>query len=336
MECRFKPLGCTFTCVELSELSAHETDERVHAEWMSFSSIFHWLGEHRHLKHQLVMSLSSQLSPPSQPSPPSPPSQSSPSTPDHNTQSVPYVVDHRTWVSIVSTTVYADESDPATFPTHLVEEKTDSVFSSYRPLKYPSLVVENGSHNSIVVVRVRTNGWRHLQLGWMNHHGTYLRRLIPGTRVNVTRPSDSDPELLFELVDVKILHQPDPAPSEEEENHTYEADISFKVRDMTGENRFEGHYRDLRVVAFCLESTPRPVIRSYDVGMVMRTSPNASYLSAKRVPSTEVELGWNQAPVVPPMMGVRPTMRMDVGGASSSPLKRKKLLSSLSSIANDS
>ena len=228
--------------------------------------------------------------------------------------------------------VYADESDSATFPHHLVEEKSNVRFGTYRALKYPSLVVENGVHNSIVSVRVRTNDWQGLHLGWMNHHGTYLRRLIPGTRIRVadwlqSSPSHSsekdEEELLFSDVTVDLLSQ---------KEEVYEAEISLRVRDMTGQNRFEGHYRDLRIVGLCVSSSysgkktnerNEYVIRAYDVGAVMRTSPNASYLSAKRVATTELELGWNSSPTLPPMMGVHPTMRMEFG-PSSSPTKKMK------------
>lgn len=308
--------------MEVTALTAHESNEIAHAPFVSFSSVSQWLEEHRQLKHHLV-SLSSSQAPQTMSSPATissaQSSQSAPLTGDSSptTHTIPYVSDRRTWISIVSTTVYADQSDTDTFPAHLVEEKSESFIQTYRPLKYPSLVVENGRHNSIVAVRVRTNGWKHLQLGWMNHHGTYLRRLIPGTRVQVSSPTDSEENSLFEEIKVTLL-------SHDEDDDVHEAEILFKVRDMTDDNRFEGHYRDLRVVAFCMDLNDR-VIRAYDVGIVIRTSPNASYLSEKRVSATAVELGWNQALVVPPMMGVRPTMRIDLPTTGTSPMKRMKL-----------
>jgi hypothetical protein len=317
--CRFQPLGCRFSHSHLANVVTHEQEEDAHASILTFTSIFHLLGEHRALKQQLMSAYTSEPSsslPSSLPSSPALPSAAS------SVCSVPFVRDPHVFVSILSTTVYADQSDADTFPHHLVEEKSNVRFGTYRPLKYPSLVVENGIHNSIVSVRVRTNDWSGLQVGWMNHHGTYLRRLIPGTRLSVSDLSRSEEGLLFE--DVKIDVQ-----SQKEE--VYEAEISLRVRDMTGQNRFEGHYRDLRIVGLCLSENEmnQPVIRAYDVGVVMRTSPNASYLSAKRVPTTEVELGWNLPPVLPPMMGVRPTMRIDWDHDQPSPSKKPKCQRSL-------
>lgn len=224
-----------------------------------------------------------------------------------NTVSVPFIRNNDTVLSIVDTQVYGDTTDDSTFPKHFAatDHGKDMLLDRYVPLLYPNVVIENGEHNSLIRVRFQTNDLMHTQLGIMNARGSYLRRFVQNSRHALVdyanAPGESD---MFSYIHVY---------EEKDEEDMYSLVLQF--RDFADQvNMFEGHYRDLRIVLFCLtcEQSP-PTITVYNAGCIFRVSPNKFYLTAKRLMQVIGELKWDEpAPAVPPMMGVRPTMRMSV------------------------
>lgn len=227
-----------------------------------------------------------------------------------NTVSVPFVKNDQTVLSILQTQVYGDMTDEITFPEHFADAQNaqnpqdaqNLLLDRYVPLLYPNVVIENGEHNSLIRVMFKTNDLKHTHFGIMNARGSYLRRFIQNSRHTladyVDEPAQSS---MFSYVHV---HE------EKDQEDTYSLVLQF--RDFADQvNMFEGHYRDLRIVLFCLSRAPSPRITAYDAGCIFRVSPNKFYLTAKRLTQVISELKWDEpAPAAPPMMGVRPTMRM--------------------------
>lgn len=242
---------------------------------------------------------------------------------EYHTVSVPYLPIDLVAIRILYTRVYADKNSD-TFPRHLVssdasDEKNLTFLNKvWCRLKYNSLVNEDGTQNSMVRVRFVSNDVSNMHFGLMIARGTYLRRLINGSRHALSpylslSSSDKDEEMkekndthdseMFSFIRVEHV-----------EHDTY--DLFFQFRDFSKEttNLFEGHYRDVRVVLFNMPTSPStgPVITTYEAGAICRVSPNKQYLPEKRVDAVVQELKWNEdgVPPAPPMMGVHPTMRI--------------------------
>lgn len=334
MDCVFRPLGCSFSSTDIKSLCEHERNIDVHTNLMSDIKIKQLLHDYRHIKTQLMEAYASRKSEDNNEKNDTIDTNESNDSNEYVTLSVPFEPRSEYHIKVLSTYVYADSSDASTFPTYLCGDQKEVLeeMPHMIRLKYPSVVIENGIHNTIIVVRFETNCIESTQFGLMNARGTYLRRLVSGSRTALTEcePVSNDPSIpssnMFSIMQYKILH---------EENGRFTVDLFLQFNDFANSsNMFEGHFRDLRVLLFHMTSTADQsyTITAYDAGMPFRISPNKMYLQEKRVALAVNELKWSEpVPPVPPMMGIHPTMRIETkkrvssltDDSSSSPKKFK-------------
>lgn len=328
MYCRYGPLGCTFRAYEAVDLVNHERGD--HSEFTTPTSLYRFLGDFRRMQLQIIDRVSDEEAQPSS------------NVSDNkereleasNTVSVPYRLEECAQIRVTEMRVFADGSDDQTFPDYLMDadhlHNHPAAFAHFRPLKYPSVVIENGIHNSLIMIRIHFHGnvevnKKFIHFGLMNARGTYLRRMISQSRHCLDSIDPIDDTGLMTEVDDPLFRCLCYRPSGVNEYELY-----LQFRD-TPNHMFEGHYRDLRVLVLCM-SEDMSVIQSYDASSIFRVSPNRNYLPEKRVSCTVQELKWDsewwfKKPEVPPMLGVHPTMRIEVTPTlSSKRLKRKNLL----------
>lgn len=235
----------------------------------------------------------------------------------YTTVSMPYQKHESISVKVTETAVYADENDEDTFPDYMKTMPAEYVNARFCRLAYPTVVIENGSSNSFIRVRFQVQGdeskMEDLHFGVMNARGQYLRRLVSGSR-HVLKEYTTDMKKssdMFAVIHVKELLS--------DEGRQYELLLQF--RDFSEHNMFEGHYRDLRIVIMYMTEK---AIGSYDASAIFRVSPNQYYIMERRLPFVIQELKWDQeAPPVPPMMGVKPTMRIQLEKQQAFPVFKK-------------
>lgn len=284
MLCRWAPLGCRIVD-DIENILEHEKTD--HSSFVSTEKLFDLLGDYRTVQARVVEVMSRRKNSKRKVS----------EQEEENNISVPFIADEKSTVKIIDLKVFADMSDEKTFPGHMVDYSNDSNHSNFRLLKYPNVVIENGHHNSRIHIHFQTNRIDQVQFGLINAKGDYLRRLVRGSRHSVISVSESE---MFQVIELESLGGKD----------SYRLTLQFA--DFSGDqNVLEGHYRDLRFLLFCMNENV-PVITSVDASIVMRISPNADYLSEKRLPIIVGELGWDEpVPATPPMMGSKkPTMRI--------------------------
>ena len=235
------------------------------------------------------------------------------------TVSMPFRKHEHVSIHVLDTAVYADENHEDTFPIYLKASPTHYVNGHFCRLAYPTVVIENRASNSLIRVRFQVKGEDikadELHFGVMNARGQYLRRLVNGSRHplkdyigGATHSSD-----MFSLIQL-------------EQNVCDEGqifDLTIQFRDFSSHNIFEGHYRDLRIVLMHI-NVKEMSIGAYDASSIFRVSPNQYYIVEKRLPLVIQELKWDQpVPPVPPMMGVKPTMRIQLDKQEAIPVFKK-------------
>lgn len=238
--------------------------------------------------------------------------------------SIPYVDDGSVKIVINETHVFADRTDHDTFPSYMESHDTEHLEfpeskHSFSRLQYPSVVVDNGHSNTFIRIRFQVIGQlqiEYLQFGLANARGIYLKRLVSGTRhmmkdyYNCTGSSATFSHIHFKRV------------ADDTEN---QFELLLQFRDFSQNNIFKGHYRDLRVFMFHMNSS---AICSYDASSIFRVSPNKLYISEKQLENVVHAMKWNMPPPeLPPLVGrTQMTLRMEFDQQSASRFKKSKTL----------